>query len=96
MLKHIHVCQVENSSATVLLRGTIAQQFQRVLESERLKIRVANKSLLSCTHFLACKCIAHTTNSSDLVDLVVSFGGGNLRYFLEKQERILHTHQRML
>jgi len=36
---------------------------------------------------------AHTTNFSDLVDVVVSCGGEN---FLRKQERMLHTHQKML
>ena len=34
---HIHACQIEASSATALLRGSVAQQLQQVQESERLK-----------------------------------------------------------
>jgi len=49
-----------------------------------LKNRAAIKCLLCCTHFLAHQPIAHTTNFSDLIDLVVSCGGENLKYFLEK------------
>ena len=81
---HIHACQIETSSATALLRGSIAQQLQQVQESERLRNRAAIKSLLRCTHFLAHQHIAHTTNFSELVDLVVSCGGEDLRHFLEK------------
>ena len=73
----VNAYQVETNSATALLRGSIAQQLQQVQESERLKNRAVIKSLLCCTHFLA-------TNFSELVDLVVSCGGENLRYFLEK------------
>lgn len=82
--RHILACQVETTAADALLRGSIAQQLQQVQESERLKNRAAIKSLLCCTHFLARHHIAHTTNFSDLVDLVVSCGGEDLRYFLEK------------
>lgn len=81
---HVHACQIETSSATALLRGSIAQRLQQVQESERLKNRAAIKSLLRCTHFLAHQHIAHTTNFSELVDLVVSCGGEDLRHFLEK------------
>ena len=68
-----------------MLRGSVAQQLQQVQESERLKNRAAtNLYRLCCTHFLAHQHIAHTTDFSDLVDLVVSCGGENLRYFPEK------------
>ena len=42
---HIHACQIEASSFTALLRGSVAQQLQQVQESERLKNRAAIKSL---------------------------------------------------
>jgi len=66
------------------VRGSIAQQVQKIHDSDRLKNRAAIKCLLHCTHFLAHQHIAHTTNFSDLVDLVVSCGGENLKYFIEK------------
>ena len=60
------------------------QQLQRVDRQERAKNRAAIKSLIHCTHFLARNHIAHTTNFDKMVDLVVSCGGEDLRYFLEK------------
>jgi len=74
----------ETCSVTATLRGSIAQQVQKIHDSDRLKNRVAIKCLLCCTHFLAHQHIAHNTNFSDLIDLVVSCGGENLKYFLEK------------
>ena len=53
-------------------------------ESERLKNRLAIKSLLLCTHFLARNRIAHTTNFGDFVDLVVTCGGEDLKQFVDK------------
>ena len=41
--------------------GSIIQQLQRVESQERMKTRVAIKSLIRCTHFLARNHIAHTT-----------------------------------
>ena len=78
---HIHSCQVETTNAA---KGSIVHQLCQVQESERLKNRTAVKSLLRCTHFLVRHNIAHTTNFSDLVDLVVSCGDEDLRYFVEK------------
>jgi len=56
-------------------------------DSDRLKNRAAIKCLLRFTHFLAHQHTPHTTNFSNLVDLVVSCGGENLKYFLEKAGR---------
>ena len=76
--RHIHACQVETTTAA---RGSVFHQLHQAQESERLKNRAA---LLRCTHFLAWHHIAHTTNFSDLVGLVMSCGGEDLRYFIEK------------
>ena len=64
--------------------GTIVQQLQKVETNERMRNRAAIKSLIRCTHFLARQHIAHTTNFSTLVDLVVSCGSEHLKYFMEK------------
>ena len=58
--------------------------FNNLGMQERMRDRAAVKSLIPCTHFLARKHIAHTTNFSKLVDLVVSCGGEDLKYFIEK------------
>ena len=62
----------------------------------RLKNRLAIKSLLQCTHFLARTHIAHTTNFGDLVDLVVTCGGEDLKQFVDKAGKMLITPQKML
>ena len=67
--------------------GSIVQQLQKVGTQERMRNRAAIKSLIRCTHFLARQHIAHTTNFSKLVDLVVSCGGEDLKYFMEKTGR---------
>jgi len=77
---HRNACQDETCSVTTTLRGSIAQQVQKIHDSDWLKNRAVIKCLLHCTHFLAHQHIAHTTNFSDFVDLVVSCGGGNLKY----------------
>jgi len=64
----------ETCSVTAMLRGSITQQVQKMHDSGGLKNRAAIKCLLHCTH----STYAHTTNLSDLVDLVVSCGGENL------------------
>ena len=56
----------------------------------RLKNRLAIKSLLRCTHFLARNHIAHTTNFGDLVDLVVTCGGEDLKQFVDKAGKNAH------
>ena len=48
------------------------------------------QSLLWCTHFLAHNHIAHTTNLGDLVDLVVSCGGEDLKQFVDKAGKNAH------
>jgi len=84
---HWNAFQAETCGVTATLRGSTAQQVQKIYDSDRLKNRAAIKCLLCCTHFLSHQHIAHTTNFSDLVDLVVSCGGENLKYFLEKAEK---------
>ena len=46
--------------------------------------RAAVKSFIYCAHFLARQHIAHTTNFENLVELVVSCGGVDLKNFLER------------
>jgi len=60
---------------TATLRGSIAQQVQKIHNSDKLKNRAVIKCLFRCTHFLAHQHTAHSTNFTDLVDLVVSCGG---------------------
>ena len=54
---------------------------------ERVKNRAAMKSLVRCTHFLTRHHIAHSTNSTQLVDLVVSCGARELQVFVECASR---------
>ena len=56
----------------------------------RLKNRLAIKSLLRCTHFLARNRIAHTTNFGDLIDLVVTCGDEDLKQFVDKAGKNAH------
>ena len=49
-----------------------------------MRNRAAVKSLIRCTDFFACQHIAHTTNFSKLIALVVSCDGEDLKYFMEK------------
>ena len=55
--------------------GTIVHQMHMV---GREKNRNAIKALMRCTHFLTHHHIAHTTNFSQLVNLVVSCGAREL------------------
>ncbi len=66
---HIQSCEAEIAAARAVQEGSIIQQLQQVGEKDRLRNRAAIKSLIRCTHFLAR--VAHSTNFSDLVDLVV-------------------------
>ena len=78
---------IQVSEATLATKGEsvdIVQQLQKVGMQERMRNSAAVKSLIRCTHFLARQHIAHTTNFSTLVDLVVSCGGEDLKYFMEK------------
>jgi len=53
---------LETCSVIVTLRGSIAQQVQKMHDSDRLKNRAEIKCLLHYTHFLAHQYIAHATN----------------------------------
>ena len=79
----IHIQASEAALATQGGSVDIVQQLQKVGMQERMRNRAAVKSLIRCTHFLACQHIAHTTNFSKLVDLVVSCGGEDFKYFME-------------
>ena len=48
-----------------------------------MKNKVAVKSPIRCTHFLARQHIAHSTNFEKLVNLVVACGVEDLKIFLE-------------
>ena len=58
-------------------------------ESE--KNRAAMKSLVCCTHFLTGHHTAHSTNISQLVDLVVSCGARELQVFVEMPQGMQYT-----
>ena len=58
--------------------------------------RKAIKALIRCTHFLAHKHIAHTTNFDELVELVVSCGGGLFKPSLKELEEMQRTPQKWL
>ena len=51
------------------------------------KNRAAMKSLVCCTHFLTRLHIAHSTNFTRLVDLVLSCGARELQVFIENASR---------
>ena len=81
------VIHIQASEAALPTQGRsidIVQQLQKVGMQERMRNRAAVKSLIRCTHFLTRQHIAHTTNFSTLVDLVVSCGGEDLKYFMKK------------
>ena len=54
---------------------------------EREKNRAVMKSLVRCTHFLTQHHIAHSTNFTQLVDLVTSCGVRELQVFVENASR---------
>lgn len=84
---HIQSCQSELTAAAALRGGSIVEQLQQVGQQEKVKNRVAIKALIRCTHFLARRHIPHTTNFDELVDLVVSCGGQDLKQFVERSGR---------
>ena len=65
--------------------GSVVHQMQRVGVLQREKNRAAMKSLVCCTHFLTRNHIAHSTNFTQLVDLVVSCGARELQVFCLKK-----------
>ena len=79
-----------NANQVLLLasqHGSVMQQLQRVGVEQRERNRAAMKSLVRCTHFLTRHHIAHSTNFTQLVDLVVSCGTRELEVFLERASR---------
>ena len=87
--------RIQASEAALATQGRfvdIVQQLQKLGMQERMRNRAAVKSLIRCTHFLAHQHIANTTNFSKLVDLVVSCGGEDLKYFWRGQGRMQPTH----
>ena len=62
-------------------KGSVMHQLQTVGRAQREKNRVAMKSLVHCAHFLTRHHIAHSTNFTNLVDLVVSCGARELQVF---------------
>ena len=48
--RHIMACQTETAAASALCEGSVVQQMHRLDENEN---RLAIKSLLRCTHFIA-------------------------------------------
>ena len=76
---HLQSCEAEMAAARALKEGSIVQQLQQIGNQEKLKNRLAIKAFIRCTHYLARPHIAHTTNFDELVDLVVSCGGEDLR-----------------
>ena len=59
-------------------QGGVVQQVQSVGMQEREKNRAVMKSPVRCTHFFTWHHIAHSTNFTQLVDLVVSCGARKL------------------
>ena len=78
-----HLRQVE--AELIVSRGeTVVHHLQRFGVSERSKNQKAIKALLGCTHYLCQQQIHHITNFSNLIDLIVSCGGKDLKEFVHK------------
>ena len=63
---------------------SVLQQLQRFGALEREKNRAAIKSLVRSTHFLTHRHIAHSTNFTQLIDLVLSCRARESQNFLRK------------
>ena len=74
--------QTSPAPLVITKQGSIVQQLQRVGMQEREKNRAAMKSLV-CAHFLTRHHIAHSTNFTQLVDLVASCGAREFQFFVE-------------
>ena len=79
--------QASQALLVISKQGSVVQQLQRVGMQGREKNRAAMKSLVRSTHFLTRHHIAHSTNSTQLVDLVVSCGVRELQVFVENASR---------
>ena len=71
-------CEAVEAVLLTSERDSIEQQLHRVSARETERNRAGMKSLIQCTHFLVCHHIAHSTNFTHLVDLVVSCGAKEL------------------
>lgn len=81
-------CHIEATKAIMLRdkadnEGSVVQQLHRIGLQERAKNRAAVKSFIRCTHFFSKQHIAHSTTFEQLVDLVRSCGGQDLKTFVE-------------
>ena len=79
--------QASQALLVISKQGSVVQQLQRAGMQEREKNRAAMKSLVRCTHFLTRHHIAHSTNFTQLVDLVVSCGTRELQVVVENASR---------
>ena len=69
------------------LQGTVVAMVQSVSQKQRGENCTIIKKLLRCTYFLAKNRVAHTTNFSDLVQLVITYGANDLQWFLHDEVR---------
>ena len=81
---HIQANQAALAHLITRHTGSVIQQFQNVAEKERVLNRKAIKPFICHAHFLAHQHILHTTNFDKLVELVVSCGGEEPKYFLDR------------
>ena len=79
---HKEACLLASEHERSLRQGTVVAMVQSVSQKERAENRNVMKKLLRCTYFLAKNRIAHTTNFSKLVQLVISCGANDLQRFL--------------
>ena len=74
--------QASQALLVISKQGSVVQQLQRVGMQGREKSRAAMKSLVHCSHFFTWHHIAHSTNSTQLVDLVLSCGARELQVYV--------------
>ena len=79
--------QASQAMLVISIQGSVMQQLQRVGMQEREKNRCAMKFLVRCTHFLTWHHIAHSTNFTQLFDIVVSCGAREFQVFVENASR---------
>ena len=79
--------QASQALLVISKQGSVMQQLQSVGMQEREKNRAAMKSLVRCTHFLTQRHIAHSTNFTQLVDIVLSCGARELQVFIGNASR---------
>ena len=77
-----HESLASQAQLVISKQGSVLQQVQRVGMKEREKNRAAIISLVQCTHFPNRHRIAHPSNFTELVDLVVSCGARELQFFV--------------